>query len=105
MPIKQANQKAKDIQVTTKKGADENASLPADLKTRLKETLAPDQVAKLEAALSPEKIAELEDKFYPFSNNDIFEVVMRDEKIARGIVDSVLGKKISYIKRKNTQQW
>ena len=100
MPTKPANQKAKTIQVTTKKGADENASLSADLETRSEETLAPDQMA----ALEPKEVAKSESKFYPFSNDAIFEVVMRDEKIARGIVDSVLGKKISYIQRKNAQQ-
>ena len=100
MPTKPANQKAKTIQVTTKKGADQNASLSADLETRSEETLAPDQVTVLE----PKEVAKSESKFYPFSNDAIFEVVMRDEKIARGIVDSVLGKKISYIQRKNAQQ-
>ena len=100
MPTKQANQKAKDIQVKTKKGADENASLLTELEIKPEETLAPDQMATLE----PQEVAKSESKFYPFSNDAIFEVVMRDEKIARGIVDSVLGKKISYIQRKNAQQ-
>ena len=100
MTAKQSNERAESLQVTTRKGVDEKENLSTDLGTWSKETLASDQMAALES----KEAAKSESEFYPFSNDAIFEVVMRDEKIARGIVDSVLGKKISYIQRKNAQQ-
>ena len=39
-----------------------------------------------------------EQKIYPFTNDEIFKVVMQDESIAKEIISIILGKKVAKIK-------
>ena len=41
-----------------------------------------------------------ERKIYPFTNDEIFQVVMEDESIAREIISIILGRKVAEIKKK-----
>ena len=43
-------------------------------------------------------------KIYPFTNDEIFKVVMQDESIAREIIGVILGKKVAKIKNYSTQK-
>ena len=43
-------------------------------------------------------------KIYPFTNDEIFKVVMQDESIAREIIGVILGKKVAEIRNYSTQK-
>ena len=45
-----------------------------------------------------------ERKTYPFTNDEIFQVVMEDEEIAREIISIVLGRKVAKIQNYSTQK-